>query len=1273
MNMKASNLSHLFHLITLLLSIPATSGCLDALEEEQNNDLRIRLGGNVSSPMIATKTQVNGVIDQDTPVSMDIRLIRWDQSDTDDNPWGRKELDATMGKPTTTGPFDRPILFADNSVQFYRNKTDQVGFAGWFPTTMTSSTENRKGAWVTGKDGNVIQKNSAGNGARMTYNIDGNTDVMISDFTKGTFSQPIPPIHFKHALCMYKIYAYAISEEAAEEWGKIEQIELVNLPEQLFIDLPQDIHDSNEMKISFSPAPTGHPTDEDSYTTTIVKPREGFVLPAGTPDKESCYLGTVLGGSPAIGLLGIKARTCKLTGGNGQKIQAANSVSIARNFKPGYTHNIFLRFSSKGVINAEVSSEDWIYDGIDHVIDQGVDLLTDLSRYGTANSYIVSSGNRGYCFDATVKGNGVNTLPQHSGASLVLPDKSVALNVNKVKILWSECLMKADENGNMVPTTTEEERNLPVIELLSDRTSYGKIMFLVPGNTGTDGKPVPGDFRLTRKGNVLIGALDARNEIIWSWHIWVTDKPLNEGYSNGTVAQDRNLGAVSSEYSTAGGMQKHMTGLYYQWGRKDPMNPDFWNETAADGSPKIQKVASRVSVAEAHKHPMTYYYSASRTTPQDNFWTTDIESNDAFWGYTGKRTNIRKTIYDPCPPGYRMSSKTLWTENRTQKGTQLGGGTADPAGYALKLNDYINVNYPVSQFIADGELKDSDLIDGNPAYNAMCFQYTATPVDMVRDRKTDEKFIGTAPHFRFDGTDIVNTVAEDPAIYHTARADAYPVRCVLESSNPAVTDLSESQTANCYLIRKSGFYTFRVDTRGNGVTGLNIYDFESKASFYRSFNAGLSPTIDNVAKVGILWWQGDLKSESRYMKFLDMNRKRISRSEMEEYCPVILLDDGAVEDGKAMIYVNAMEKAGGNNGSVGIAAYDQNGKILWTWHIWVQAEFNHVTLGNYTLMDRNLGATYCPTDKNDVNRSNFNSTLGFYYQWGRKDPFFGPDETTPTIDENGAMTGNIPNRTETRPWYRKVEGKNEWIRQTTNATGAWGTIPSSVEHPLTFYQGGGEENNFWQSTYTASNGAVQDLWGYVGSSGKVGSSFAKTMYDPCPPGYRVMQHDVFQTANICDDNGTDSYALTDAEFFNFPYGVYLTGNARTSYNGNNVKTSGIWLSNSGYMNTNGDIEMGYSGLLDVYTPIFGEVIYKRYHWFPYGRLNSATPMYNPTSSHVYCREIRWCGQNIIKRINIGFGSYDEKITHEYHFQQENGESSADNRLANAKTIRCQME
>ena len=153
-----------------------------------------------------------------------------------------------------------------------------------------------------------------------------------------------------------------------------------------------------------------------------------------------------------------------------------------------------------------------------------------------------------------------------------------------------------------------------------------------------------------------------------------------------------------------------------------------------------------------------------------------------------------------------------------------------------------------------------------------------------------------------------------------------------------------------------------------------------------------------------------------------------------------------------------------NNGNASIAVYDANGTILWSWHIWCSAEgwSDHVYANNaVTMMDRNLGAT-------SATPGNVGA-LGLLYQWGRKDPFLSSISIFYT-NIDAASTITFPSA--------------------VTSTSATGTIEYATSNPTTFIIRN-TGNNDWY--YTGDSSTDNTRW----------MESEKTMYDPCPVGYRV--------------------------------------------------------------------------------------------------------------------------------------------------------------------------
>lgn len=168
------------------------------------------------------------------------------------------------------------------------------------------------------------------------------------------------------------------------------------------------------------------------------------------------------------------------------------------------------------------------------------------------------------------------------------------------------------------------------------------------------------------KGNALIAAFDADGKILWSWHLWFTEKPSLQTLDNGTVFMDRSLGAMSADKEDV----ELTYGLKYQWGRKDPFYGGPSNEDAGSVFSRAREAtvfnpssgmdwtaAARTeangTTAFAAANPTTFIYTEKTENGCD--WL--VERNDWLWcdEKTGAKTN-----YDPCPAGYTVAYDGAW-------------------------------------------------------------------------------------------------------------------------------------------------------------------------------------------------------------------------------------------------------------------------------------------------------------------------------------------------------------------------------------------------------------------------------------------------------------------------------------------------------------------------------------------------------------------------------------------------------------------------------------
>lgn len=214
-----------------------------------------------------------------------------------------------------------------------------------------------------------------------------------------------------------------------------------------------------------------------------------------------------------------------------------------------------------------------------------------------------------------------------------------------------------------------------------------------------------------KQGNAIIAVRDASGTIMWSWHIWVTDyipnlpadkddpmkdKRITNAYGEQFTIMPVNVGWFDNERSSFpaanvsvrvrqnnGGEQRIFNiiqksgqevswgNTFYQWGRKDPQRPAEIRgiSSATDITPRdkqcfyngtspFETSKSPVDIGVAIKSPATFYtHDFHNNILAETIFYTSLYTN--YWGgddfsASGGRLNFDKTIYDPCPFGYRV-------------------------------------------------------------------------------------------------------------------------------------------------------------------------------------------------------------------------------------------------------------------------------------------------------------------------------------------------------------------------------------------------------------------------------------------------------------------------------------------------------------------------------------------------------------------------------------------------------------------------------------------
>ena len=194
-------------------------------------------------------------------------------------------------------------------------------------------------------------------------------------------------------------------------------------------------------------------------------------------------------------------------------------------------------------------------------------------------------------------------------------------------------------------------------------------------------------------GNALVAARDASGKILWSWHIWVPATPIvtaNFGGIMGVDLMDRNLGALVAAEAGDAEVSPASYGMVYQWGRKDPFTGagEFNSGSQATYAGEPEEVApGQITLEEAIANP--------RLLGHINNGDWCLVPDNEFWA------DAEKTLYDPCPPGYRVSRKTtsvpFWSADLS---AQAGWGVNATAGW-LKIGAPDAAVFPIAGYRDD--------------------------------------------------------------------------------------------------------------------------------------------------------------------------------------------------------------------------------------------------------------------------------------------------------------------------------------------------------------------------------------------------------------------------------------------------------------------------------------------------------------------------------------------------------------------------------------------
>ena len=269
-----------------------------------------------------------------------------------------------------------------------------------------------------------------------------------------------------------------------------------------------------------------------------------------------------------------------------------------------------------------------------------------------ANCYIANRPNAQYLFDATRKGDGSKVATA------------------RVAVIW--------------------QTSMNLLRYLA--LDNGKVSFFVVEDSD--------DETIVKRGNALIGAYDDQDNLLWSWHVWITDyDPEADALDYGDYrVMSRQLGALQNGNADKDEIWNSY-GLYYQWGRKDPfVGPSDWLASRGtslslyDGDSNTVRIgmvalsAETGTFAYTDAHPLHFL----TTKAGDAAWLKDADAVNG-------QANGWKAVNNPCPSGWEVAPAAAFADLRIADDL-----TAEAESYEKKYGWTLTTGVSPSFYFAAG-------------------------------------------------------------------------------------------------------------------------------------------------------------------------------------------------------------------------------------------------------------------------------------------------------------------------------------------------------------------------------------------------------------------------------------------------------------------------------------------------------------------------------------------------------------------------------------------
>lgn len=308
--------------ILQLLSLVCLSGMIACSDD-----------GDRKLPVPETTVRLEGAIGQSTRAvigsgyekDLAVCFARQDETAVSSGTYGVWSL---CKATRSAGKGNRPILF--DALQLYPTDGSRIRLHGYYPAGDGTASDLQAG--------------------KVTFTIDGQTDIMATGCLAATTYEPVQTCTFRHLLTQVALVCYS---DRSEQWGTVTKIEAVGITVAQQLDWQSE----TPQLVALPTGQVAHVTVQDIAGLSLPQAEEGDELPEA---QGYVLLPVSAADGMAASPLQLQVTTTRDGYGNAVETVSRVSVTVEGGFLPGKRHVVSLFFTDGSKIQVTtVGVERW--------------------------------------------------------------------------------------------------------------------------------------------------------------------------------------------------------------------------------------------------------------------------------------------------------------------------------------------------------------------------------------------------------------------------------------------------------------------------------------------------------------------------------------------------------------------------------------------------------------------------------------------------------------------------------------------------------------------------------------------------------------------------------------------------------------------------------------------------------------------------------------------------------------------------------------------------